>query len=208
MRRNVLFSLSLSLIFLLSALFIFNCPSCFAEEITITTYYPSPYGSYNELQTNKLAVGDTNGNGNLDAADQPPANGQLYTARSVIYKPQSPLPASDTREGEVVYNNSDKQLYVYKGSSVGWQAIGTGGITYTYYCFSSSDFGTPVCTNAGGTQGYCPSGYTQKAALGSWGYCPSGPFAAASGYLLPPGGSCGPGCAYSGVLGSAYVCSQ
>jgi hypothetical protein len=51
---------------------------CFAEEsITITTYYPSPYGSYNELQSNKLAVGDTDGNGTLDAADQPNRNGDI-----------------------------------------------------------------------------------------------------------------------------------
>lgn len=30
--------------------FIFFISSAFAEDITITTYYPSPYGSYNELQ--------------------------------------------------------------------------------------------------------------------------------------------------------------
>lgn len=29
----------------------------FAEDITITTYYPAPYGSYNQLKTNMLAVG-------------------------------------------------------------------------------------------------------------------------------------------------------
>ena len=38
------------------------------ETITITTYYPSPYGVYNELQSNKLAVGDADGNGQLTAA--------------------------------------------------------------------------------------------------------------------------------------------
>ncbi len=31
-------------------LVVINCGILFAEEITITTYYPSPYGSYNELQ--------------------------------------------------------------------------------------------------------------------------------------------------------------
>ncbi len=32
----------------------------FAEEesFTITTYYPSPYGNYNELRTNKMVIGD------------------------------------------------------------------------------------------------------------------------------------------------------
>ncbi len=27
------------------------------ESISITTYYPSPYGSYNELTTNKMKIG-------------------------------------------------------------------------------------------------------------------------------------------------------
>ena len=41
-------------------IFSFCISSCFAEEsFTITTYYPSPYGNYNELKTNKMAVGDT-----------------------------------------------------------------------------------------------------------------------------------------------------
>ncbi|MBM3245665.1 MAG: hypothetical protein FJZ15_07755, partial [Candidatus Omnitrophica bacterium] len=32
---------------------------CFAQEnITITTYYPSPYGSYRELRVQRLALGD------------------------------------------------------------------------------------------------------------------------------------------------------
>ena len=35
------------------------CSSVFAadETITITTYYPSPSGSYNQLRTNRMAVG-------------------------------------------------------------------------------------------------------------------------------------------------------
>ena len=178
----------------------------FAEEsITITTYYPSPYGSYNELQSNKLAVGDTNSDGQLTFADLPPANGQIYVARSVIYKPQSFLSAADVRKGEVMYDNTTDSLRYYNGSS--WQAMG-GGISYTYYCFTRDDYGgTPVCTNSGGTQGYCPSGYTQKLALGAWGYCDyfvSGSYTGQN-YLLPPGGSCSAG---NNLMGSAYVCSQ
>ena len=41
------------------------------EKITITTYYPSPYGSYNQLQTNTLGVGDNNGDNNFTSADVP-----------------------------------------------------------------------------------------------------------------------------------------
>ncbi len=45
-------------LFVFSAVFllIFNF-LLFAEDITITTYYPSPAGVYDELKTNKLAVG-------------------------------------------------------------------------------------------------------------------------------------------------------
>lgn len=37
-------------IFLVSFLLFFCFTFVFAEDITITTYYPSPYGVYNELQ--------------------------------------------------------------------------------------------------------------------------------------------------------------
>jgi hypothetical protein len=101
------------------------------ESITFTTYYPSPYGVYNQLQTNKLAVGDTNDDNLLTGADQPPANGQLYTARSVIFKPQSSLPAFDTREGELVYQGgSEKKFYFYDGN--GWVAQAGGGTAVMY----------------------------------------------------------------------------
>lgn len=53
------------------------------ESISITTYYPSPYGAYNELQTNKMAIGDTNKDGKLSSADQPANNGELLVAGNV-----------------------------------------------------------------------------------------------------------------------------
>jgi hypothetical protein len=40
------------------------------ENLTITTYYPSPYGSYNELTiANRMAVGDVNRDGAVDQLD-------------------------------------------------------------------------------------------------------------------------------------------
>lgn len=53
------------------------------EKLTITTYYPSPYGSYHQLQTNQMAVGDTNKDGQLTSADQPQTDGVLLVAGSV-----------------------------------------------------------------------------------------------------------------------------
>lgn len=95
----------------------------FAEDITVTTYYPSPHGQYNQLQTNKLAVGDVDTTGTLDAADQPTANGQASVARSVIFKPLSVDPDTNQREGELIYHqdsNYDKWKF-YNGTR--WQNL-------------------------------------------------------------------------------------
>ncbi|MDD4980623.1 MAG: hypothetical protein PHC54_05080 [Candidatus Omnitrophica bacterium] len=116
-----------------------GAPEDEGETFTITTYYPSPYGVYNQLQTNRFAVGDTNDSGgSLDANDQPPENGQLYVARSVIYKPQSELPESNAKEGELVYidNNpadSTPGAFYYYGAG-GWVTQGGGGAMVSLKC--------------------------------------------------------------------------
>ena len=174
---------SLVLVLAVGLIFGFGVWPCFAEEsITITTYYPSPYGVYNELQTNKFAVGDTDGSGGLDAGDQPPANGQIYTARSVIYKPQSSLPAFDAREGELVYKNTDDSLYLYNGST--WVKQGGGGGCYVSY------------------SGSCLTGFTNKGSAGWWGYCDYG-----DDHFRPAGGGCRCGWR-SYTIGEAFVCCQ
>jgi hypothetical protein len=49
----------ISKIICISAFVLFVAPVfLFAEEITVTTYYPSPYGVYNELRAKKMAIGD------------------------------------------------------------------------------------------------------------------------------------------------------
>jgi len=61
--------------------FLFICATVvFAEDITITTYYPSPYGSYNALQTNRLGVGDNNADGVLNSSDVPGTNGDVWVS--------------------------------------------------------------------------------------------------------------------------------
>lgn len=42
---------------ILFLLFVFCGISFAAEEITITTYYPSPYGSYDQLTANDMKIG-------------------------------------------------------------------------------------------------------------------------------------------------------
>jgi hypothetical protein len=148
---------------------VFSAPVVFAEEVTIATYYPSPYGSYNELQ---------------------------------LYPHSTPVATCNaTNKGTMYYDSDDSQIKVCDGAS--WTSAALG-VSYTYYCFTNSALGSPVCADAGGTQQYCPAGYTQKLALGQWGGCLT---PTSNSFLLPPGGSCG--ATYpSTVVGSAYVCSQ
>lgn len=67
--RRVL--VSLILVLLLWPVAEFYDLSSFAQEegetITITTYYPSPYGVYNHLQAKRMAVGDTDESDGIDA---------------------------------------------------------------------------------------------------------------------------------------------
>jgi len=41
------------------------------EVIELTTYYPAPYGEYQDLQSERLSVGDVNGDGVIDSNDLP-----------------------------------------------------------------------------------------------------------------------------------------
>ena len=188
-------------------------------SITITTYYPSPYGVYNALQTNKLAVGDTNGDEKLDSGDQPPQAGQIQVARSVVFTPQNILSLSDTREGEIAYDSASKSLRFYDGTA--WKAV--GGACYTNYCYNRGpyggsnyqyiSYGAPVCPEIVtiDTQGPCDNGFTVRKALGAWGYCFNNQNN--QSYFLPPGGTCGPAAlgynnGFSNRIGLAFLCCQ
>jgi hypothetical protein len=54
-----------------------------AEDITITTYYPSPYGSYDSLQADKLGVGDNNSDGSITSSDIPTTSGYVWIKGNV-----------------------------------------------------------------------------------------------------------------------------
>ena len=76
--------------FLLSPTITCFCQSNQSESLTITTYYPSPYGVYRNLEVkNGMAVGDItqsplNSMNNL-------TSGQLYINNSVILNTLAPL---------------------------------------------------------------------------------------------------------------------
>src|SRR4030043_2180034 len=52
-------------------LIVLSFPVLAQETITLTTYYPAPFGVYQRLVTNTLGVGDTNVSGTVDANDGP-----------------------------------------------------------------------------------------------------------------------------------------
>jgi len=70
-------------VLLISSVLVLFGPVVFAEDITITTYYPSPYGSYSSLQTDKLGVGDNNSDGLFTAADVPTTTGNVWIKGNV-----------------------------------------------------------------------------------------------------------------------------
>jgi hypothetical protein len=90
------------------------------ESVTITTYYPSPYGSYNQLE--------------------------VY--RSVRYKPFNNMTEinnlTDPQAGELVYNGSDNKFYYYDGSA--WVPQAGGGGPGSWTCRAVSGVATCKCT--------------------------------------------------------------
>jgi len=197
------------------ALFLFASILCLAaasasaeETITIATYYPSPYGVYNELTTySNTYLARTSGSVGIGTINP---QAKLEVVGGVKIGNDAGACDAD-KTGTLRYNSGNVQYC--DGSS--WQAV--GGASYTYYCYDStssiqgaggSAAGGPVCTDAGGSQGYCPVGYTQKSALGGWGFCE---FCNSCYYsytfFLPPGGSCNPGFSTK-AIGQAYICSQ
>ena len=76
---------------ILSFIFLASLSSyCYAgaEQVTITTYYPAPYGVYKELRTDQMAVGSTYRNVN------PLSDGNLIVSGNVGVGTNSPVPSA------------------------------------------------------------------------------------------------------------------
>jgi len=133
MRKNIFSAI------LLIALFIFS--SVYAEEtLTITTYYPSPYGSYNSIFTDKLGVGDNNSDGNHTSADVPATSGDTWIAGKVGIGTMNPLSRLS------VGTDGDATAGIYGSGSyygvVGSGTMGVAGYGSTYGMFGlSSQYG-------------------------------------------------------------------
>lgn len=103
---KILFFLVLALWFLVSLGY---TQEELTETITITTYYPAPFGVYNQLQINRLAVGDTDGDGQLDEDDRPDRDGHIRL------RPEPDDPANWVffgQEGQIAYSDDNDMLFI------------------------------------------------------------------------------------------------
>ncbi|MDD3295885.1 MAG: hypothetical protein PHU64_00815 [Candidatus Omnitrophica bacterium] len=181
------------------------------ESVTLTTYYPAPYGVYKDLEAKDgLVVGDiSTGTGASSVGDL--HQGELWVGKGLILNPQDSGPA-DGKTGELIYDESDKILNFFDGSA--WVAVGasSGAGCFVYYC---NNVGANVCTNkaaSGEPDDFCPVGFDQKSSVGSWGYC--GEVGSSPGglcnyaYSCPPGAGCVGGTALYRSVGQAYFCCK
>lgn len=100
------------------------------EDITITTYYPSPFGVYNELETNRFMVG---------AGVMPDDDGVVNFQQLAA----APAGAASNTEGALYYNTTSSEFRYHNGA--GWQSFGGPCLRRAY-------------TNITGIEG-CPPGY-------------------------------------------------
>lgn len=68
------------LLIIFQIIFVLFCNPANAEDMTITTYYPSPNGSYDALSVKRLSVGDTNGDGSINSSDVSASSGYLLVS--------------------------------------------------------------------------------------------------------------------------------
>ncbi|MBI5874137.1 MAG: hypothetical protein HZB36_08405 [Candidatus Omnitrophica bacterium] len=120
---------------------------CFAQEqVTITTYYPSPYGVYNSLLARKMAVGDTNGDGQLNSGDAPASDNDLIVKNNVGIGIATPTAAA-APNGATAGNLDANDVWL-RGANAGAGRWASALATVTPYVYNYPDQ-TPTIYNLG-----------------------------------------------------------
>lgn len=128
---------------------------CFAQqEVTITTYYPAPYGVYNELEARKLVIGE----------DGIPSTDGVVNFQGL---PSDPSDSADRDDGALYYNSSAHEFRYYDEGSGEWQ--GLGGFSDFVVVQNQRSLGG----GSGGVRVHCPEGYIRIGCSGGMDYRPS-----------------------------------
>ena len=147
----------------------FFLPVFSAEQLTITTYYPSPYGSYRQLTADQIAIGS--GYRNLAYAD-----GNLYVQNQVGIGTTSPSATLDVN-GQIRIRGGSPAAGMVLTSDVNGIATWEPA-TVTCSCPGSNlsqDSGSSACwtSYSGGNSNYphcgqicTPAGWTNMAPCG------------------------------------------
>src|SRR3990167_4024826 len=102
-----------------------QCPECPVEDsMVFETYYPSPYGYYEELRGDKIIVGDTDNS-------LIPENG-LPPSGTLTFEPKSYAEITNTGtsyEGAIYYDSFDREFKYYDKNN-SWQPLVGGGEEY------------------------------------------------------------------------------
>lgn len=121
------------------------------EQLTLTTYYPSPYGVYTQLRSRNDAYLATAAGGRVGVGTNAPgANGKLDVRGGALVDnlsvghTNSPSSRIDLRNGDLVWADGRSRLQTDQGGSIELGGSGTGpsGTPYIdfHYVGSAADY--------------------------------------------------------------------
>lgn len=190
----------------------------FADEMTLSTYYPAPAGVYREFTVTQNANFATE----RDAFDnpigrvgigttQPGRTLHIVGSEGMRLEP-SELPATGTEvAGDIVIDtNDDNTLNWWDGTA--WVSAGGGGGCYiAFFHYTKSQKNANSGTLKAGQS--CPGGFTDMGSVGEYGSCWYR--GTTFGYAMQPGGGCDDGGAYPGYgadtpiyFGQGHLCCK
>ena len=118
------------------------CAYALAEDITLTTYYPSPRGVYDELKTmGQTLLAQSGGNVGIGTAS-PVTKLEVNGAVRLGNFPDTNPPAGT--DGALYFDTTFKQVMLYNG---GWQNLSVAPGTLRGHCLLSGGGGPPGSTN-------------------------------------------------------------
>ncbi|MFA5271476.1 MAG: hypothetical protein WC412_03935 [Candidatus Omnitrophota bacterium] len=193
------------------------------ENITITTYYPSPYGIYHELRSKRMAIGDnyyssdycwppntctnqidTNTDlvveGNVGIGTASPQRSLEVAGGGGIRVKASSLPTSNLTAGDIAIDSGDSNtMKWYNGTT--WASAGGGSCYVAYFSYIKD----PYPYSSGGAGYAIPNGTIDssypynKCLTGFTDQGSLGPYGGCwqvgttFGYFLAPGSKCDTG---------------